>query len=55
MNCAICGAVLYETEDDPDYRRAVEFGDIAEMYDPATDEGGIVHTTCGLGKKWEVA
>lgn len=42
--CAICG------------ERIPPFGsENAEMYDPKTDEGGVVHAQCGLSKGWEIA
>lgn len=55
MNCAICGETLGQDEDDPEFMRLVEMGQIAEMYNKDTDESGIVHASCGLSKGWEVA
>ena len=40
-SCAICGEALA--------------GETAEMHDPATQRGGIVHADCGLGRGWEVS
>jgi hypothetical protein len=55
VRCAICEESLGR-EDTNEFLRQAELGNIAEMFNPQNpDEGGIVHTECGLARDWEVS
>lgn len=58
IECAICEEFIGNIESDDDFANLPEvgMGKIAEMFNPQDeDQGGIVHTECGLTHGWAVS